>query len=468
MRLINAKTILLTVCLAAIFPGRSRAQQVYEISAPEAVKLAFDNVASLKNARLDYKIAEARNNEIVGLALPQINGVLNGTHYLSLPQIQFPDATEQAVYDVLRDEGVKDGSGNPITKDGELTFRNFSFFTPWNLNGGLTVQQLLFEPQVFVGLEARKALIEGSGLQVKMEEDKVKETVYKSYYSVLISRKQLEFVSANIKRLERLAFETGQLYKNGFAEKLDVDRTAVSLNNLKTAESQLHRALIIGEAMLKLNLGVSQADSLVLKDSLTTDFIKQDVLDETFTYDDRNEVKLLNNAIRLQGYDIRRHRLSYAPTLAAFYNFQRTGQRNAMGNDNSPWFWYNTNQVGLSVNIPIFDGLQKKNRILQAKFTQEKTMNTLEQLKKGIDLEIISARNVMYNAFLAMDAQEENMKLAEEVFNTVKKKYQVGLGTSFETIQADTELQQAQSNYFKSLYDAIIAKIDFLKAMGKL
>jgi outer membrane protein TolC len=92
----------------------------------------------------------------------------------------------------------------------------------------------------------------------------------------------------------------------------------------------------------------------------------------------------------------------------------------------------------------------------------------LDQAKKGIDLEITVAKNTLTNAILNMDMQEENMKLAERVYNTEKKKYEAGLGSSFAILQSDTDLQQAQSNYFKSLYDAIIARVSYLKALGKL
>jgi outer membrane protein TolC len=54
------------------------------------------------------------------------------------------------------------------------------------------------------------------------------------------------------------------------------------------------------------------------------------------------------------------------------------------------------------------------------------------------------------------------------VYSTVKKKYENGVGSSFEALQADTELQQAQSNYFRALYDALVARISYLKALGKL
>jgi outer membrane protein len=471
----KTKTILAILILSNFVNISLKAQQqntqpqVYDISAKEAVEIAFKNVGDLKNARLDYKISEARNKEITGMALPQISGSLQGNHYLSLPVIQFPDATEAFIYQVLKDNGVKDGSGLPITKTVDPTVRNVSFLTPWNINAGLSVNQLLFEPQVFVGLQARKALLESSGLQIKVAEDKVREVVYKSYYAVLISQKQLGFVQESIKRLEKLSSDMNEMFKNGFVERLDIDKTTVSLNNTKTIESQLRNAIIIGYAVLKMNLGLAQADSLVLKETLTPDYIKEGILEENFKYEDRNEIKLLNNAVKLQGYDVRRYKLSYYPTVSAFYNFQKNGQRRANENgQNQPWFWYNTNLIGLSVNVPIFDGFQKKYKIRQSQFTLEKTQNTLEQTIKGIDLEKTVAKNTLNNAILTMDSQEKNMELAERVYNTVKKKYEQGVGSSFETLQADTDLQQAQSNYFKALYDAIVAKISYQKALGKL
>jgi len=157
MRFIT-KTILITFVLLNLIQINTWSQQVYEITAKDAVDIAFKNVNDLKNAKLDYKIAEARNKEITGLALPQVSGSLQGNHYLSLPIIQFPDATESFIYQVLKDNGVKDGSGNPINKTVDPTVRNVSFFTPWNVNAGLAVNQLLFEPQVFCGFAGEKRI----------------------------------------------------------------------------------------------------------------------------------------------------------------------------------------------------------------------------------------------------------------------------------------------------------------------
>jgi outer membrane protein len=461
---------LISLVVVFAFSLSVQAQQtIHQLTAKEAVDLAFNNVADLKNAKLDYKIAEARNKEITSAAYPQVNASMAGNHYLSLPLIQFPDATELSIYDVLKREGVRDGTGVPITADGDFQIRNFSFIQPWNVNIGATVQQLLFEPQVFVGLQARKALLESGDLQIKVAEDKVRENVYKSYYAVLIAEKQLKYIQESIRRLEKLSSDMSVMYKNGFAEKLDIDKTTVTLNNIKTAENQLKNGIAVSYAALKMTLGLYQADSLVLKDTLSTQMIKDGLLNEGFSYENRNEIKLLNKAKELQGYDVRRWKLSYYPTVAAFYGYQKNGQRNAGDASGSkPWFWYSQSQVGLNVNIPIFDGFNKKYKIQQAQFNIQKTESTLDQAKKGIDLEVTASKNTLNTALLNLDVQEDNMKLAEKVYNTVKKKYEQGLGSSFEVLQSDNEMQQAQSNYFKALYDATVAKINYLKALGKL
>jgi outer membrane protein len=73
------KTILITLILVNLFQVNTQAQQpqqpqVYQITAKDAIDIAFKNLADLKNARLDYKMAEAKNKEFTGLALPQITG----------------------------------------------------------------------------------------------------------------------------------------------------------------------------------------------------------------------------------------------------------------------------------------------------------------------------------------------------------------------------------------------------------
>jgi outer membrane protein TolC len=67
-----------------------------------------------------------------------------------------------------------------------------------------------------------------------------------------------------------------------------------------------------------------------------------------------------------------------------------------------------------------------------------------------------------------MDFQKKNMQLAENVYSQTKKKFESGTGSNTEITAAQTDLVTAQTNYISALYSAVIAKVDYLKATGKL
>ena len=461
---------LLIVALAASLTT-VQAQQEHKLSVNDAVSLSLKNTVEIKNLRVDSLKQRAQNQEITGLALPQVTGSAGITHYLTLPKVLFPSNGETSIYDVLNREGVKDGSGNAIPQKQSFTVQEFSFVQPWNVTAGVSLNQLLFQPEVFVGLIARNTLIEFAGNNIRVAEDKTREQVHKAYYQVLIAQQQLDVLQKTIQRLEKLLNDQGQLYKNGFIERLDIDKTTVSLNNIKTTETQLKNIIELGYAALKFSMGLNQKDVLVLTDPLNESIIKENILDDgVIDYNNRNEMRLLNTAQKLGQIDVRRYKLGYVPTLAFFYQFQQQGQMNKRFSafTGSNWFWFNSNLIGLNLSVPIFDGFQRKYKIKQTQYSLEKTNNSIEQFKQVVDLEHTVSKINLRNAILNIDIQKKNLELAERVYNTTKKKYEQGLGSTFEVLQSDTEWQRAQGNYFEALYNAVVARISYLKAIGKL
>lgn len=457
--------------LALIMPGLTvLAQKTYSFTAREAVDHAIKNVTDIRNLQVDRKIQVAKNNEIKGQALPQVNGTLGGTHYFTVPVTTLPDFISPSVYNVLTTEGVKDGNGNPITTPtGDPRYFPAKFGVPWAGTAGFSLQQLLFQPDVFVALQARSVALQFADLNIAAMEDSVKSNVFRSYYAVLIAQKRRQFINDGVKRLEKLSGDQQQLYKNGFAERLDIDRTQVSLNNLKSTQIQLDNLINIGYASLKYSIGLSQSDTLHLSDTLSLDFVKKDILDSAgFQYEDRNEVKLLNTAKELRQLDLKRYKLSYLPTVSAYWNFSYNAQKQSADYLNFKDDWYKTNVAGLTFNIPIFDGFQKSNRVKQARYELEKTENNMDNLKRVIDFQREAAYVQFTNSITNLDVQVRNLELAEKVYNTTKKKYEQGLGSSFDVLQTDQSFEDAQSNYFQAMYDAVIAKISYYRSLGKL
>ncbi len=454
------------LCLVVLMAGtgyNATAQHKYELSVKEAVELAFKNVTEVKNATLDVDIQRAQNRQITGQALPQLSGNASVSRYLELPQILFPDGSQAGVYNVLINEGLLPQS----TKVPTPGLRPVSFFQPWNASASANLSQLLFQPDVFVGLQARKTAINYSQANLEVVKERIKDSAYRRYYAILIAQKQSEFLQSGIQRLQKLYHDDSIMYVNGFAERLDLDKVQVQLTNLQTSQIVLHNSIQLAYAALKYSIGVAQTDTVELKELLSNEELKQGVLDEGFTYNDRKEYKLLDYARQLQVLDVRRYKLGYLPTLSTALSYTAQGQGQKFITDKNT-FWLRNSLVSLNLNVPLFDGFQRKYKVQQAQLNLQKVNNSVDNLKQVIDLQKTISKASLTNTLLNLDAQERNVQLAETVYNTTKKKFESGLGSSFEVLQADNDWQTAQSNYFNSLYNAVVARIGFLSALGKL
>jgi outer membrane protein len=440
----------------------SYGQQKYELTVKEAVDLAFKNVIEIKNAEVDYRIQELVNKEIAGRALPQVSGSVGLQHYIKVPQLLFPQSSA-GIYQVLKDENlIPQNTAVPAP-----TLAPFSFQQPWNGSAGATVTQLLFQPDVFVGLQARKTALEVSNAMIEQSKQHIRDSAYTRYYAVLIAEKQIGFIDSGIRRLEKLYHDDSLMYKNGFAEKLDLDKVQVQLNNLYTTRSVISNGISMSYAALKFALGLSQSDTVQLKEELTSATLKEGILDNNFNYQDRSEIKTLEATKKLQALDVKRNQLGVLPTVALAGNYTA----NAMGqkfftDQNTRWF--SSSYIGLNVAVPIFDGFQRRSRMEQARLKVTKLDNTITNVKQVIDLQQTITKTSLTSALINLDIQERNQQLAERVYATTKKKFEQGLGSSFEVLQADADFQLAQSNYFNALYNATVARIGYLSSLGKL
>jgi outer membrane protein TolC len=440
----------------------------HSFSAKQSVDYAMKNSAQVKNALLSIQIQQMSNKEITSAALPQISGSIDLNYYPKVPVQSFPNFISQATYGVLEEEGVKNGSGNPIISPKDFGFIQAQFGTKYTGSAGVSLSQLLFDGQVFIGLQARDASIKYATKGAEVTQEMIKANVYKVYYQLVVAKKQMGTIDANIERYEKLLHDTKALYDNGFAEKLDVDKADVTLSNMRTEKVKLDNQIQTGLLGLKLLMGMPVRDQLILADTLADAEIKNGILDTAYNYTDRKEYEFTELEKKLGEYNIRRYELSKLPTVALLGSFSKNAQRNTFNFFDFSQTWFTTALVGLKVSVPIFEGFAKNARVSKAKLQLQQTENTLQNLKLTIDNEVQTAHVNMSSAIITMDLQRKNMELAESVYNQTKKKYEQGLGSNLEITNAQAELRTAQVNYYSALYDAIIAKVDYLKAVGKL
>lgn len=444
-RKIQNMVLLLGLVISTITSAQNATR--HEFTIQQCVDYAYKNNVQVKNALLNIQVQQQTNRDITSAALPTVSGTLSGNDYLQLPVSLLP--------------GEFFGSAPG-------TFIPVRFGVKYNASATLQLQQLLFDGQVFIGLQARKTSMEFQAKNKEVTEEMIKTNIYKIYYQLVVSKTQIDLLDANISRLSKLEHDTKELYKNGFAEKLDLDKIAVQVANLETEKLKALNSIDLGYMGLKTLLGMPVTDSLVLVDKLTEDQISRDfTLDTAYNYTDRKDFQYLSLGKKLNEFNIKRYQLSYLPTVSLSGSYTKNAQRNKFdffGKGD----WFTTSFIGLNISVPIFDGFGKDARIKKARFELKQTENQLDNLKLTIDNEVAQSRVNFRTAIATMNFQKKNMQLAENVYNQTKKKYEVGTGSNTEITAAQTDLVTAQTNYISALYSAIIARVDYLKAIGKL
>lgn len=459
--------------LLALFPFMAMAQDTakvtkHEFSIQQAIDYAAKNNVQVKNALLDVKYQEQVNREVTSRAYPGINASLGTTYNPNVATQVLPNFISPATYQVLVDEGVKDGNGNPIVMPNDFGFIAAQFGTKYSASAGISLSQILFDGQVFVGLQARDATMNFARKNAEITEEQVRTNIYKVYYQLVVSKTQVELLDANIALLEKLLKDTRIIYENGFTEKLDVDKVNVQLTNLQTEKRKVLNTISNGYYGLKLLIGMPIQDQLVLTDTLSADQIKEGVLENSaYAYKDRKDYQYAQIGKQLNEFNIRRYKLSQIPTVSLNGQYAKNAQRNKW-NFFGKGDWFTISSVSLNISVPIFNGFYTKSKIQQAKIELQKTENQISALEISIDQQVETAKNNFRSAITNMDYQQRNMELAEKVYQQTKKKYEVGTGSQTEINTAQTDLKTAQTNYITALYDAIIAKVDFMKATGKL
>ena len=423
----------------------SQASQLHEFSLAQAVDYATKNSVLVKNALLDYEIQEQSNRATTSQALPQINGNLGLTDYLQIPTTLIP--------------------GEFVGQPGK--FIPLKFGTQYNATGGITLKQVLFDGQVFVGLQARQASLDFYHQKTEITAQVIRTNLYKIYYQLLISKTQVDQIDANITSQKELLHNSTEMFKSGFAEQLDVDKATVQLANLESEKIQVDFNIASGYLGLKVLMGMPVKDSLRLTDTLTYDMIRDAALGDEYKYADRHEYQLLMTNQKLNEYDIKRYKKEYIPTASLTANYAQNQYTNKfdLGQKNT---WFPASYIGLSINVPIFDGFYKDANVKQAKLRLRQTMNNVDSLKNRIDNDVKTAQLRFGAALSTLDYQKKNMDLSERVYQQTRKKYDQGFGSNIEITTALSDQKTAQANYFNALYNAVIARVDYLTAIGKL
>ncbi|MBC7696179.1 MAG: TolC family protein [Burkholderiales bacterium] len=432
----------------------------------QSIDYAYKNSPNYLNAQNDVLMAKYKRKEVIGMALPQITGSVDMKNFLQIPTSVLSDFISPIFYK----NAVKAGQAphdDLLESSAGYEPLQARFGTTFQTTAGLNASLLIFSADYLVGLKATKEMIGLMNIGVSRTKSETVSAVSKAYYGVLVNKERIKLLDANMVKLEKLLNDTKAFNQQGFVEQIDVDRLEVAFNNLTTEKQKIERLITLSENVLKFQMGYTGKENLVLTDSL---IIKDNTAIDASKIDvaKRSEYQMLEGQQRLFNINVKRLKFGYLPTLVAYGTVAANGFGNDLTYVGYINKYYQTQLIGATLSLNVFDGLQRHYKIQQAKLDFKKGENSMKNLQLAIELEGASAAVNYNNAVASLQTQKRNLELAQNIYNVSQKKYEQGVGSNLEVINAQTSLKESETNYFNAVYDMLVYKIDYSKATGTL
>ena len=457
------KMIFFMALLLSFLPIGIHAQTTHQLTMEKAQQLAIEYNKQIKEQDLGIKIAQSQIRQQISTGLPQVTGSVDLQYFPQLATTLLPDFITPAVYGVNEDDfGLTPNNPLPDTEFFETTFG-----TEHNLNAGITLNQLLFDGSFFVGLEAARSYEAFVVKQKEVTESEIKYIVEQSYYNVLSAEENVNIITEGIELTKSLKNETEAFYKEGFVEKLDVDRLKLLIAQQEADKQNASNQLDLAKQVLQYQIGIPLSDLVEVEEDL------DQVIQEPFTYkeevgfyNNRKEYQLFDQSIGLRELNVRYLKSGYLPKLNAFASHTQSAQRNKFNYFDGDEPWFPTTVLGINLSIPIYDGGTKRHIIDQEKLNIDIIRTQQENLKEGILLEAVQGKSNWSHAVKQYELAKDNMDLASDIYNTTYIKYKEGVGSSLELNNADQDKIKARGQYIQSVVQMLLAKTNLKKAYG--
>lgn len=430
------------------------AQERHAFSVEQSVTYALQNNEDVRNAILSRKSAWSQKNETRAQGLPQLSANGSVVYNYKIPRSAVP----AQLFD-------------PSATAGE--FVGVEFSPKATSSGQIEFSQLVFDGRYITALRASKAFLRLAEVQANRTEVEVAENVTKAYYNSLVSRYQLNLLLTNLQRSEQQLRETQLQVDNGLAESIDVNRLRVSLNSLQTDIENAQAAVDVSLLLLKFQMGMPLQDELVQTDSIGVDAntlaqaTEKLVQLDGFRPENRIEFQELLRNREFNEFNVTQYQAGFLPDLRlnANYGYNTFGQdlRTMYGSN-----VFGQGSVSVALNIPIFDGFLKRSQIEQARYSNQRLDNSINQARQNYQLQFDQARVNMRNALRRVELQQQNVTLANDVYSQTQLKYSQGIGSNLEVTIAEGELREAQINAANAVLDAYLAQVDLQVATGTL
>ena len=437
--------LFLCILTSLIIPGFAQTDSSIQLSLKKAIDLGLSQRFDIKNQELAIQISESNRLKTLSKNLPQVNASIDFRYNAILATNLLP----------------------PGFIAGTTDYTPVKFGTPYNTLTSITATQNIFNAGVSGERLVNEAQKEYDLVSLEKYKTDAKSAITQAYYQVLLNQEQIKLTKENVANAETVVRKGESEYANGTLLKTDLSRYQLDVSNaknqLQTATTNYENSLLL----LKTQLILPVETNVQLTDNLESLISSTEEGNSNVNAEQRYEYRMESSMMRLNDIQVKKYNRSYLPSVYLYGNASLQNQNSSVTFfDTNTWYPYA--YVGIHADIPIFDGLEKNRNITGYRLRSIQNKNNLEKLSYDIQTETINTRNLLNTAYSQYQTSKENYELAKTIMQADQNRYNEGTLTAAALKNTEYSLQNAQNNYLTSIYNVLIAQVNYKKALGEL
>lgn len=388
----------------------------------DCIQYAIDNDLTLKENKLNQEISQNEITASYGKLMPA--GALYADHQYNFGSVIDPTTNARISSDI----------------------RSNSF--------GFSANVELFNWGNFIQIKSAKLKKDKSKYDFEVKKNELIIKIVQSFQQIQYDKEQIELIEKQLANTEIMLnrieteFNLGNKAKSDVYEMLankavEEQMLVLAQNAFKTSNIKLLNLLNL-EGMIEF---IGQTDFLLLSltDSLTN--LYQEGLQN------RPEIKSAEIQTKISEKNIQIQKSNYLPrisgnySLSTFYvDIETASFRDQLRNNKNHY-------LGLSLNIPVFNRLQTRTAVQNAKIESEQINLQLEQQKQAYFNALREAMNFAQNAAQNHDAAQKNVAAQEISFSKTEEKFKLGMIDAYAYFAAKNSLLAAQSELLQAKFN---------------
>lgn len=292
--------------------------------------------------------------------------------------------------------------------------------------------------------------------------NEMKETATTGYFNMLNATNMKALRQESVDRLQAHLDNVIAQYNVGIVARADVLRSEVELANAQQNYITASNEYDVAEATLNNIIGTPLGTTLLLKDRLQYEPYENDMAYcLAYSEQHRPELKQAEYAVDSAEAALVVARSGHMPKVYANASNNWGGNGSDWpGDDDENW------SVGVTASMNVFDSGVTWSKIHAAQENLAKAKESQRQIKDNVELEVRTDYLNLREAEKRITTTQVAVASAEEDYHIAVVRYQAGVGTNIDVMDAQEALTQAKTNYYQALYNYNTSKAALNTSMG--